>query len=89
MGVADEIRGRLQAAFAPVRLEVADVSEAHRGHVGFSEGGESHFEIAISAAAFDGMSRLERHRAIHAALGRDLVTRVHAIGLDVSGTGEA
>jgi BolA protein len=31
------------------------------------------------------MSRLERHRAIHAALGPQLIGRIHALALDVTG----
>ena len=83
MGVADEIRDRLQAAFAPRHLEVVDDSEAHRGHAGYREGGESHFNVRIRSAAFEGQSRLQRHRAVHAALGADLVGRIHALALDI------
>lgn len=84
MSVSDEMRARLEAAFAPRALEIVDESERHRGHAGFQEGGESHFRVTIAAPAFDGMSRLERHRAVHAALG-DLTTRVHALALKISG----
>lgn len=83
MGVADEMRDRLEAAFAPRRLEIVDDSERHRGHAGYQEGGESHFRVAIAADAFGGMSRLERHRAVHAALGPDLVGRIHALALKI------
>lgn len=85
MGTTEEIRARLQAAFAPDRLEVADESEAHRGHAGYREGGESHFRVTIRAPAFAGMGRVARHRAIHAALGPDLMARIHALALDVDG----
>jgi BolA protein len=30
------------------------------------------------------MSRIDRHRAVHAALGPDLVGRIHALALDIS-----
>ncbi len=84
MGIADQIHHRLTAAFAPEALEVRDESEQHRGHAGHREGGESHFHVAIRAPAFAGMSRLARHRAVHLALG-DLMGRIHALGLTVSG----
>jgi BolA protein len=84
MAVADEIETRLRAAFAPTSLTVEDQSERHRGHAGWREGGETHFHVAIAAPAFGDMSRLDRHRAIHAALGPDLVGRIHALSLDVS-----
>lgn len=84
MVVAEEIRHRLVAAFAPIRLDVVDESEAHRGHAGWREGGQTHFRVTIAAPAFAGMGRLARHRAVHAALGHDLVGRIHALALDVS-----
>lgn len=84
MPVIDEIRSRLSDAFAPQMLEVIDESERHRGHAGWQEGGESHFRVKISAPAFDSMSRIERHRAVHAALGPDLVGRIHALALKIN-----
>lgn len=82
MSVEAEIRQSLEAAFAPAELEVRDDSEAHRGHAGYQEGGESHFSVRIRAAAFHGMNRVQQHRAVHKALG-DIVPRIHALALDI------
>lgn len=79
------IEQKLAEAFAPEILRVEDESERHRGHAGFREGGESHFRVHIRAAAFAGMSRLERHRAVHAALGPDVMDRIHALALQIEG----
>lgn len=81
--VRDEIHSRLAAAFAPSRLEVVDDSEAHRGHSGYQEGGQSHFNVLIRSTAFEGQSRVTRHRAVHAALGAELISRIHALALDI------
>ena len=83
MSKIDDIRDRLQAAFDPTVLEVSDDSEAHRGHAGYQDGGESHFSVRIRAAAFAGQSRIQRHRAVHAALGADLIASIHALALDI------
>jgi len=85
MAVEQEIRSRLEAAYAPSLLEVVDESERHRGHAGWREGGETHFRVRIAAEAFGPMSRIERHRAVHRALGAELVGRIHALALEVSG----
>lgn len=85
MSVTEEIRTRLQSAFAPTVLTVVDDSERHRGHAGYRDGGESHFNVRIRADAFRDQSRVQRHRAVHAALGPDLVGRIHALSLDIDG----
>ncbi len=84
MSVSQEIHTRLSAAFSPSELQVVDDSESHRGHAGYQDGGESHFNVRIRAAHFAGMSRIARHRAVHAALGADLVGRIHALALDIN-----
>ena len=85
MAVAEEIRTRLESAFQPSVLDVVDDSESHRGHAGYQEGGESHFQVTITADTFGAMSRIERHRAVHEALGPELVGRIHALELKISG----
>ena len=82
MPVSDEISARLTAAFAPTELDVVNESHNHAGHSGDDGTGESHFRIRIRAAAFAPMGRVDRHRAVHQALG-DINTRVHAIALDI------
>ncbi len=81
----EEIRRALEAAFAPTALQVVDESERHRGHAGYQEGGESHFKVVIAAPVFGDMSRVARHRAVHDALGKDLIGRIHALALEISG----
>lgn len=83
MAVIDEIKSNLTLEFSPTLLEVEDQSEAHRGHSGFQEGGESHFHVIIRAAAFADMSRVNRHRAVNAAIGKDVIGRIHALSLDI------
>lgn len=85
MTVQDEIEARLRTAFTPEVLEVVDDSESHRGHGGWREGGQTHFNVTIRAPAFSTMTRIERHRAVHGALGPDLVGRIHALALDIGG----
>jgi BolA protein len=82
----DEIEKILQHSFDPIELVVLDVSEAHRGHSGFQEGGQSHFEVEIVAACFSTMNRLTQHRAIHSALGSAEMEKIHALALKVRGT---
>lgn len=82
MSVKDEIFQRLTAAFHVETLEIQDDSEKHRGHGGWQEGGETHFNVMLRAAELAPMTRVARHRAVHKALG-DLTTRIHALALDL------
>lgn len=84
MGMADLIEMRLRDALAPEALSVLDESEAHRGHAGYQEGGESHFRLSISAKALSGKSRVAQHRAIYAALGKDIMGRIHALAIEIT-----
>lgn len=83
MSVTQEIADRLEEAFAPSELSVVDDSESHRGHGGYREGGESHFNVKIRSAHFKRLNRVARHRAVHGALGPDLIGRIHALALDL------
>lgn len=84
MGIVQEIESRLASALKPERLIVTDDSEAHRGHGGWREGGETHFRIDIAADTLRPLSRIERHRAIHDALGKDLIGRIHALEIHIA-----
>lgn len=82
MAMKDLIEASLRAAFAPESVDVVNESHHHIGHPGDDGTGETHFSVRIRAPAFGPMSRIERQRAVHRALG-DLVGRIHALSLDV------
>lgn len=84
MSLEAEIRAKLDEAFAPSALNVINESHLHAGHAGDDGSGESHWRVEITASAFDGQSRLARHRAIHTALGPDIIARIHALSLQIS-----
>lgn len=84
MLIEDQISEKLQAAFSPELLEVFNESDQHAGHAGHDGSGESHFRVVIRAITFEELSRIARHRAVHAALGKDLVGRIHALSLEIN-----
>jgi BolA protein len=86
--VAREIDQRLRTALAPTRLAVINDSDMHHGHAGHDGSGESHFTVEIESPAFAGLSRLERQRAVNAALGDLMKERVHAMVIRASAPGE-
>ena len=86
--VAREIDQRLRAALAPTSLAVINDSAKHHGHAGDDGSGESHFTVEIEAEGFAGKSRVDRQRAVNAALGHMLEGRVHALAIRATAPGE-
>ena len=86
--IAAEIERRLRTALSPTHLSLTDDSEKHRGHGGYNPAGESHFNLVIETAAFAGMNRVQRQRAVYAALGDLMDERVHALSIRASAPGE-
>ena len=84
MSIKDTITLKLTQAFAPAEIEVVDDSERHRGHSGYRDGGETHFNVRIVAEAFAGKSRIERHRMINELLADELAGPVHALALKIA-----
>lgn len=85
MSLEAEIRDALKEKFAPTRLTVTNESHKHAGHSGDDGSGESHWHVEIKSAEFSTLSRIARHRAVHAALGAKIIERIHALSLDISG----
>ena len=88
MTTRETITNKLREAFAPEGLEVQDESHLHEGHAGHRPGGETHFRVYIVSPAFQGKSRIERHRMINAALANELEGGVHALAIKAQAPGE-
>ena len=97
MSIQSTIEAKLGEAFSPERLSVINESHLHAGHHhsgsdhhgAFDGTGETHFRVRIVAAAFSGMSRIERHRAVNALLADELAASVHALAIEPAAPGEA
>jgi len=83
MSVRQEIEDRLRDAFDVREIEVVDDSASHAGHASAPDAGQSHFNVLLRSVEFKGKSRVARHRAVHAALGADIIGRIHALALDL------
>jgi BolA protein len=86
--IAPEIERRLRAALDPAHLVVTNDSLKHRGHAGDDGSGESHFSVEVVSERFAGMSRVERQRAVNAALADLLRHRIHALSIKANAPGE-
>ena len=89
MGVTirDRIRTKL-AVLEPLELELVDQSEAHRGHAGWRDGGETHFDLRVVSAAFKGLSRVQRQRLVLDRLKEEFDAGLHALSIQARAPGE-
>ena len=92
--VAAKIREKLTLGLSPERLELEDDSGRHAGHhheggMDAKPGGESHFNLVIVSAEFEGRSRVERQRVVNTLLKDELAGPVHALSIRALTPGEA
>ncbi|MFU8838801.1 MAG: BolA family protein [Thiohalomonadaceae bacterium] len=75
----EQIRSRIETAFAPISLEIIDESHKHVGHASAKGGG--HFIVQIVSDAFADKSTIQRHRMVYEAMGELMQHEVHALSI--------
>jgi stress-induced morphogen len=68
----EEVRRRVEHGVAGARAEVVDTT-----------GAGDHFDVRVTAAAFQGLGLVDQHRLVYEALG-DLMQSIHALSLKTS-----
>jgi sulfur transfer protein SufE/stress-induced morphogen len=74
----------------PTALTLKDVSYKHAGHAAMKgiEGGESHFDLEITADAFEGLNLVKRHKLVYMMLG-EVMPKIHALSIKAQTPAEA
>ncbi len=75
---ADEIIAKIRVAIPDAVVEMKDLT-----------GTSDHWQASIISAAFTGMSLIQRHRLVMAALAVEMKGPIHALTLDVKTPDEA
>lgn len=75
------IEQKIQDTLDPVSVEVINESHLHKGHSGDDGSGESHFKLKVVSSAFEGKSRLARHKIVFEILSEQ-VQQIHALSID-------
>ncbi len=77
---AQKIERLIRERFDPTHFELVDDSAKHAGHPGATSGG-GHYSVVIVSTAFEGLGRLERHRAVYAAVQTMIGEEIHALAI--------
>ncbi len=83
------MRAVMLAHFTPELVDITDQSARHAGHAGSSGDGQTHYDMRVVSEAFTGQSRVERSRAVHAALATEFDRGLHALSLRLQTPAEA
>lgn len=81
MKIEDQIKEALEDTFKNSCIEIINESHLHAGHSGDDGSGESHFKIILTSSLFENMSRIERQRFVHKAIGKALIGKIHALNI--------
>jgi len=67
------VKSLLHGAFPGAEIEVIRDDHEHEKSQG------AHFGLIVTSEEFDGMSRIDRHRAVHDVLGDSIGEEIHAV----------
>ena len=81
--VENNMRAKLEKAFAIEALEIVNESHRHQGHAEKPQGDETHFKVRMITPDFEGLSRMERHRKVFAVLEEEMIHPIHALSLEL------
>jgi stress-induced morphogen len=70
MASAEDIKERIEQSIPGALAEVDDYT-----------GGGDHFRATVTAAAFEGHSRIEQHRLVYDVFGDEIGGAIHALSL--------
>jgi BolA protein len=77
MSRAERIEQTLRDRFSPTHLEVSNESGMHA----VPKGSETHFRVVVVTPLFEGLGRVERHKAVYEALAGEMRAGVHALAV--------
>lgn len=83
---ATRIEKKIRENLSPETFLLTDDSNRHAGHAGAHPSGETHFTLAITSSAFNGLSRVAQQRLVYSLLADEMKERVHALVLDLKPT---
>ena len=65
----------------PIKLDIINESYKHKGHGGWNESGETHFNLLIVSDNFIDQNKIQRHKLIYRLLAEQLKNQIHALSI--------
>jgi len=84
LSTAEKIERKMRTVLDAQRVEVIDESWKHAGH-----GATGHFVLRVVSPRFEGVSQLDRHRMVFAALSEEMGSAIHALSVKALTPAEA
>ena len=67
---AQEIESRIKAGLPDAHIELVDLA-----------GDNDHWQVTVTSASFEGLSRVKQHKIVYDTLGGDMGTVLHALSV--------
>ena len=79
-----DLQQKLTQDLQPTFLQVLDESAAHAGHAGSDGTGMgTHFRVKIASHAFNGLTRVAKHRLVYDSLQQFTDQGMHALAIEI------
>lgn len=79
-----DLQQKLTLDLQPTFLQVLDESAAHAGHAGSDGTGVgTHFRVKIASHAFNGLTRVAKHRLVYDSLQQFTDQGMHALAIEI------
>lgn len=89
MRMSERIKAIIEEGLPSSRVEVVNESDHHIGHAGHDGTGESHFKLMVVFDGFEGLSRVQRQRAVYSLLEQLFEESLHALSMRLFTQAEA
>jgi BolA protein len=81
---SNDLEQKLTLDLQPSFLQVLDESAAHAGHAGSDGTGTgTHFRVKIASQAFNGLTRVAKHRLVYDSLQQFTDRGMHALAIEI------
>lgn len=78
-----EIEKKLRENLTIEYLEIINNSYLHKGHIGYKDSNDTHFEVIIKSPDLKNLSKIEAHRKINRILKEEFSIGLHALEIKI------